>query len=285
MPLLEAGFKLAAYLACVGLALEFAHRFYWQLNRRVVALDISIPSRILLSTIVASIPLASAVVITAGFVKYVDKQSVSKLGLVYTGESLISISYGAAIALGCVSVAFLAGILMGYVEIRRSKLAEDCVSHLPLFIGGIIDFFAGSVFEEVIFRGYVFFLLYQSGGTHLAIIGSSVIFSVAHLVKHPDTPILYALNAFIFGMIAATARHFTGALWLPIGLHCGWNVVSGPIFGLPVSGKAYERGVVVSKISGPEWLTGGNHSLDAGFLGTVALALAAVGLVAIIPLR
>ncbi|MDH7601895.1 MAG: CPBP family intramembrane metalloprotease [Armatimonadota bacterium] len=285
MPVAEACFKLAAYLTCVGIALEFAHRLYWQLNKRVYDLEISVVSRIILSSSVATIPLISAVIITTGFIRYVDKRSISTLGLAYTGDSLTSIAYGASIGLGCVSFAFLTGILMGYIEIRRSRLADDYVSHLPLFIGGIIDFFAGSVFEEVIFRGYVFFLLYEAGGAHLAIVGSSVVFALAHVLKHPSTPLMYALNAFIFGIIAATARHFTGALWLPVGLHFGWNVVSGPIFGLPMCGKSYERGMVVSEVSGPEWLTGGNHSLDAGFLGTVALTLATVGLIAIVPLK
>lgn len=285
MSFVEAGFKLAAYLACVGLALEFAHRLYWQLNRQVSNLDISVLSRIILSFLIASIPLGSAVIITTGFIRYVDKRSISTLGLSYTGDSLTSVAYGAGVALGCVTVAFLIGTLMGYIDIRRSKLAEDGISHLPLFVGGVIDFFAGAVFEEVIFRGYVFFLLYEAGGPHLAIVGSSAVFAIAHVVKHPSIPLLYALNAFIFGMLAATARFFTGTLWLPIGLHFGWNVVSGPILGLPVSGRAYERGVVISDVSGPEWLTGGSHSLDAGFLGTVALVLAAVGLVALIPIR
>ncbi len=285
MPVAEACFKLAAYLTCVGIALEFAHRLYWHLNKRVLDLAISLLSRVILSSVVATIPLLSAVVITTGFIRYVDKRSISALGLAYTGDSLTNVAYGASVAVGCVSFAFLAAILMGYIDIRRSKLTEDYISHLPLFVGGIIDFLAGSVFEEVIFRGYVFFLFYEAGGAHLAIIGSSVLFTVAHVVKHPGAPLLYVLNAFVFGMIAAAARYFTGTLWLPVGLHFGWNVVSGPIFGLPVFGKVYERGMVVSEVSGPEWLTGGAHSLDAGFLGTAALTLAAVGLIAIIPIR
>ncbi|MGB9619670.1 MAG: lysostaphin resistance A-like protein, partial [Armatimonadota bacterium] len=146
-------------------------------------------------------------------------------------------------------------------------------------------FLTASVFEEIIFRGYVFFLLLEAAGAETAIVVSSIVFAVAHLVKHPSTPILYAFNAFIFGVLAAVCRHFTGSLWLPIGLHFGWNVVSGPIFGLPYSGKQYDKGVVVSDVSGPIWLTGGYYSLDAGVLGTLALMIAAVGLLAVTPIR
>jgi len=285
MSLFEACTKLAAYLICVGLALEFSHRLYWQLSKQISSLDVSTFSRSVLSALAACIPLGAAVGITTAFIRFVDRRSISSLGLTYTGDSLSGVAYGAAVALGCVTVVFLAGILMGFIEVRRSKMAEDCVSCLPLFLGGVIDFLTASVFEEIIFRGYVFFLLFEAAGAEAAVLLSSVVFAVAHLVKHPSTPILYAFNAFIFGALAALCRHFTGSLWLPIGLHFGWNVVSGPIFGLPYSGRPYERGVVVSDVSGPNWLTGGLYSLDAGFLGTLALMIAAVGLIAVTPMR
>jgi membrane protease YdiL (CAAX protease family) len=285
MSLIEACSKLAAYLVCIGLALEFTHRLYWQLNKQVLALEISTFCRSVLSTIVACIPLSAAVAITVGFVRFVDRQSISTLGLSYDGESMTRVAFGAGIALGCVTVVFLIGILLGFIEVKRSKMSEDCVSCLPLFLGGLVDFFTAAVFEEIIFRGYVFFLLYQAAGAQAAIVVSSIVFSFAHLVKHPSTPVLYVLNAFIFGALAALCRDVTGTLWLPIGLHFGWNVVSGPIFGLPYSGRQYDRGVVVSDVSGPTWLTGGRYSLDAGVLGTVALVIAAVGLMAITPLH
>ncbi|MCX8053058.1 MAG: CPBP family intramembrane metalloprotease [Armatimonadetes bacterium] len=285
MSLVQACSKLAAYLVCIGLALEFSHRLYWHLNKQVSSLDASTFCRSFLSAVVACIPLGAAVGITTVFVKYVDKRSISTLGLTYTGDSLTRVAYGAAIALGCVTVVFLTGILMGFIEVKRSKMSEDCMACLPLFLGGVIDFFTASVFEEIIFRGYVFFLLLEAAGAEVAIVASSIVFAIAHVIKHPSIPILYAFNAFIFGTLAAICRYFTGSLWLPIGLHFGWNVVSGPIFGLPYSGKPYDKGVVVSDVSGPMWLTGGRYSLDAGVLGTLALMIAAVGLIAVTPLR
>ena len=38
------------------------------------------------------------------------------------------------------------------------------------------------------------------------------------------------------GLYLASAYLITGNLWLPIFLHTGWNLLEGPIFGLPVSG-------------------------------------------------
>lgn len=275
--------KLAAYLVCIGVALEFSHRLYWQLNNRVSSIQLSTFSRSVLSVLIASIPMGTTIGITVGFVTLVDKRSLAILGLHYDGSSLTYVAYGAAIALSCVTLTFLIGLLFGYVEVRRSKLSDDCVSCMPLFFGGLVDFFTAAVFEEIIFRGYVFYLLFETWGPVTAIVGSSIGFSFAHIIKYPNVPAMFIFNALIFGLMAAACRHLMGSLWLPIGIHFGWNVVSGPIFGLPYSGRSYERGVVVSDVSGPTWLTGGLYSFDAGVLGTVALLIAAVGLIAIVP--
>jgi hypothetical protein len=229
--------------------------------------------------------MSTAVIITLAFTTIVDKQSITSLGLTYDGNSTTYMAYGAGIALGCVVLEYLLGLLFGFISVRPSKLSDDCVACLPLFLGGLIDFMSAAIFEEIIFRGYVFYLLYSAGGLEVAIAASSIIFALAHLIKHKNMPAMFTLNAFIFGLVLAFCRFHTGTLWLPIGLHFGWNVVSGPIFGLPCSGRSYERGVVISDISGPTWLTGGLYSLDAGLLGTFALVVAAVGLLIVAPIH
>ncbi|MCE5199925.1 MAG: CPBP family intramembrane glutamic endopeptidase [Armatimonadota bacterium] len=284
MSLFETCARLAAYLTCIGLALELSHRFYWKLNSRVTQLQISTSWRSILGITIATLPMGTAVVITATFVTVLDNQSLLTLGLRYDGDSMVRVAYGAGIALGCVTLAFLTGLLLGHIDVKPSKMSDDCVACLPLFLGGLIDFMSAAIFEEVIFRGYVFYILLESAGLMPAVVVSSAIFSLAHLLKHRNTPVFFTINAFIFGLILALCRYHTGTLWLPIGLHFGWNVVSGPIFGLPYSGRSYERGVVVSDVSGPLWLTGGSYSLDAGALGTIALAVAAVGLLTVAPM-
>lgn len=285
MSLFETCAKLAAYLLCIGIALEVSHRIYWKMNQWVLSQDISTVFRSLMSTLVAFIPMGSTVAITSAFVILIDKRSIITLGLSYNGDSLTFVAYGAVIALMCVTVIYAFGVLSGFIRVKRSKLSEDCVSCLPLFFGGLVDFFTAAVFEEIIFRGYVFYIMNHQWGVQTAVVLSSLLFSTAHLIKHQGTPIMFTVNAFIFGLLVAICRSYTGAIWLPIGLHFGWNVVSGPIFGLPCAGRSYDRGVVVSDVSGPGWLTGGLYSLDAGLLGTFALIMATAGLLAIAPLH
>lgn len=284
MALFETCVKLAAYLVCIGVALEFSHKLYWRVNAWILTAQVSTFSRSVLSSLVACIPLGTAFGITLAFVSLVDQGSLESLGLTYDANSMTMVAYGAAIAFGCITLVVLVGVIGGFIQIKRSPVSEDCVTCLPIFFGGLADFFTSAVFEEIITRGYVFYILYEASGPAAAVLGSSAIFSLAHLLRHSRTPLMFTLNAFIFGLITAGCRYYTGALWLPIGLHFGWNVAAGPLFGLPYSGRSYDRGVVVSEVSGPDWLTGGFYSPDAGLVGTAALLIAAVGLMAVAPI-
>ncbi|HEX8926990.1 MAG TPA: CPBP family intramembrane glutamic endopeptidase, partial [Terriglobales bacterium] len=51
----------------------------------------------------------------------------------------------------------------------------------------------------------------------------------------------------------------TRSLWLPIGMHFGWNFFQGTVFGLPVSGIQDFSVVVRSVLRGPHALTGGAY--------------------------
>jgi hypothetical protein len=129
----------------------------------------------------------------------------------------------------------------------------------------------------------VFSLLYHTRGASTAIIGSSVFFSLFHLVKHTRLPLLYTINAFFFGVLMAHSRLITGALWTPIGIHVGWNFAS-LLLGLPFAGRLCETGLITCSVEGPQFVTGGYYSPDAGLLGAVGLVVAASVLTAFTPI-
>jgi hypothetical protein len=273
--------KLAAYVVCIGLVLELAHRIYWQINRWAMALSIGATWRALISATCAAIPLVAVLLVTGAFCVYIDRQSLESLGLRSDLDSLAAFVEGLAIAFAAVTVLFFAGYTIGWFRIERSTISRDQV---PAFCGGACDFSLAAVFEEIAIRGYVFSVLQHSWGPTVAVTGSAAVFSLFHLIKHPRIPLIFTINAFIFGILTAEARLVTGTLWAPIGLHFGWNLAMGPIFGLPCSGRTYENGLVCCAVEGPEWMTGGLYSPDAGLLGTGALTMAAAALMALMPI-
>ncbi len=108
--------------------------------------------------------------------------------------------------------------------------------------------FTISIIEEWVFRGVLFALLLRSLRPKNAIIGLSIFFAAVHFLKpyspisdptssnagfellgqigiqflNPQFFIGVFLTLFLVGVILAYARHKTGYLWLPIGLHTGW---------------------------------------------------------------
>ncbi len=69
----------------------------------------------------------------------------------------------------------------------------------------------------------------------------------------------------------------TRALWLPWGIHFGWNVTLGFLFGLPVSGLRLFNVVVRTTASGPQWVTGGKYGLEASATAAVIVLMGVAG--------
>ena len=74
-------------------------------------------------------------------------------------------------------------------------------------------------------------------------------------------------------MLLAVAYLRTRTLWLPFGIHFGWNFALGFVFGLPVSGMSTFSVIVHGSIRGPAWLTGGAYGLENS--GAAAILLVA----------
>jgi membrane protease YdiL (CAAX protease family) len=71
-----------------------------------------------------------------------------------------------------------------------------------------------------------------------------------------------ALGGLMYGIAFAGGRN----LWLPIGMHFGWNVVQGAILGFPMSGDIYPSLITLQE-TGPDLLTGGAYGPEGGLIG------------------
>jgi len=70
------------------------------------------------------------------------------------------------------------------------------------------------------------------------------------------------------GVMLAAAYLLTRRLWLPIGIHAGWNFTQGGIFGVSVSGHP-SGGLLDGTLSGPEWLSGGVFGVEASIVAVI----------------
>jgi uncharacterized protein len=125
--------------------------------------------------------------------------------------------------------------------------------------------------EELAFRGYILQRLAQAWGLPAAVVASSLVFAMVH-VLNPNVRLLAVIGLFAAGLLLACAYLVSRSLWLPIGLHMGWNLAEIHLLGFPGSGIT-EPSLFRSAVHGPEVVTGGAFGPDGGLVGLAATLL------------
>jgi len=143
---------------------------------------------------------------------------------------------------------------------------------------GLLGFTAAAaVTEELLFRGVLLRVVEERAGTGVALVLTAVLFGGMHLAN-PDATVWGAVAIAVEagGMLGA-AYAATRTLWLPIGLHFGWNIAAAGIFGTEVSGSDAAQGLLEGVTSGPVLLSGGTFGPE----GSVFAVLAGAALTAV----
>ncbi len=128
--------------------------------------------------------------------------------------------------------------------------------------------------EEILFRGLLFRLSAKLVGTWGALIFTSGLFGLAHKANPGATIASSVAIALEAGVLLGAAYAATQRLWLPIGLHIGWNFTEGPLFGMTLSGNKMTEGVLRGSLSGPGMLTGGAFGPEASIVAVLVCLVA-----------
>jgi hypothetical protein len=136
---------------------------------------------------------------------------------------------------------------------------------------------ASAVGEEIVFRGVIFRRLEGALGTSIALVISAAIFGLVHAGNTGASWISTLAIALESGALLGIAYAATRSLWLPIGLHFGWNFTEGGVLGAAVSGGQYQ-GLIAAPLSGPPWLTGGAFGPEASLVALIVSLCASTAL-------
>ena len=143
---------------------------------------------------------------------------------------------------------------------------------------GLLPALTAAISEEILFRGFLFRLSEKLMGMWGALALTSLLFGAVHAFNPGATlgsSLAIALEA---GVLLGAAYALTQRLWLPIGLHLGWNFAEGSIFGMSVSGGAAKPGLLQGTLSGRDWLTGGAFGPENSVIAVVLCLAAATAL-------
>jgi membrane protease YdiL (CAAX protease family) len=216
--------------------------------------------------------LGGVVAVTWAFCRFLHRGSLADLGL-RRQDWVRNLLGGWGLAAFLVGLVFVAYIAAGWLTV-------DGIVAQPqdFFIIGLF-WIASSTVEEITTRGYIMQRLAPAWGWPAAVAVSSVIFTLPHALN-PSVNLLALGNTFLIGMFFAFGYLATRSLWLPIGMHVGWNLVEIGL-GFPDSGYV-DPGILRSTVRGPFLITGGAYGPEAGLLVS---GIALLGIAAMVLLR
>lgn len=202
------------------------------------------------------------------FMKYVDKEKFINLGF-QTKNRLKDFIVG--ILLGAVIMATGYGLLVLLNEISFQRIVFD----FKEIIISIILYIIVAVTEEVLLRGYILRSLMISFNKYVALIVSSVLFSLMHGFN-PNVDLFGLTAIFLAGILLGISYIHTKNLWFPIALHLSWNLFQSG-FGFNVSGQdsysLIEFGVKENNL-----LNGGAFGFEGSILSIIAMVLVIIAI-------
>ncbi|NPA26751.1 MAG: CPBP family intramembrane metalloprotease [Chloroflexi bacterium] len=205
-------------------------------------------------------------------VRFLDQRPWVSIGL--TGpRSRASREFGLGLSLGVGQFALilLVALALGWARILACRAcAWTWDQALRELVYALALWTAVAWSEELILRGYVFQTLAEGIGTFWAWVAQALIFAILH-AANPGWGPRPALGLFLAGLYLGQGYLATRRLWLPIGLHWGWNWAEAAL-GFPVSGlEQTPMRLFDLAVSGPEAWTGGTFGPEGGYLGVLAI--------------
>jgi len=174
---------------------------------------------------------------------------------------------------GCGAAILLIGAADGLVMLT-TRLRHVAGNGFP-WIELMVVYLPAVFHEELLFRGYPFQKIWR-GHRVAAVLLSSLVFAALHAGNNAFS-LLAMANLFFAGILLALAYARYERLWFPIGIHLGWNLLSGPILGYNVSGYSSSESVLRTVGRGAPWLTGGLFGIE-GSVWIVVVELAGIAL-------
>lgn len=172
-------------------------------------------------------------VIAIAVYAYAKLPVLRSLGLTVSRWSPVEIVIGLAISGFAITLTMFAELGLGAIRLEPGSLTGADFGSL------IASLSLSAAFEELVFRvlllsGLAVVLSPVPGGRWIAVVLAATMFGAVHL-DNPGATWVAALGTGLGGVMYGIAFLGTRAVWLPFGLHLGWNLSQG-LLGFPISG-------------------------------------------------
>lgn len=177
---------------------------------------------------------------------------------------------GAGIGLGVSLASFAALVLLG--SLRVTGVNPAYVMLLPLVVQ-----LCTAIILEILLRGVVFRLAERLLGSWLALLLIAGGVAAVAFLNDGAPPRTVLATVLQIGLVCAALYMVTRRLWAAIGLNAAWNFAQIALYGVAVSPTG-PHGLIVSRMIGPDGMTGGEGGPNVSAPALVAHTLLLVAL-------
>lgn len=200
------------------------------------------------------------------FMSKVDKEKFVQLGF-QTKNRAKDLYIGIAIGAITMVIGYILLQLLG--EISFEKLIFDPKE----IVISILLFIIVAIVEEVLLRGYILRNLMISFNKYIALIVSSILFSLMHGFN-PNIDLFALSNLFLAGIVLGLSYIHTKNLWFPIAQHFSWNFFQS-LLGFNVSGQD-TYSLIEYNTTNNNLLNGGAFGFEGSILSVIAMIITIV---------
>jgi len=160
----------------------------------------------------------------------VEKKSLFVLGFLPTRQRVKDFLLVFLLTAACCTTGVLLKLYAGHQQwVVNPKLSAD------LIFEGTWWNIMSVLFEELIFRGVLLYILIKRLGPLRAIIISAVAFGIYHwfsfgVIGNVPQMIIVFLTTGVMGLLLAYGYSKTFSLYIPLGIHLGWNLTQIFVF-------------------------------------------------------
>jgi membrane protease YdiL (CAAX protease family) len=207
--------------------------------------------------------------LTANFLsmRVFERAPVIDVGLRWHAGALRHLWLGAA-------AGFTAAVMItfGAVLVGAARLEPDPNFPASLASAAFVTvmLILGATGEELTLRGYGFQVLAAVTGVPIAVVSTSVVFGLLHM-SNQNASTFGIVNTVLYGIVLGWAMLRSGDLWLPTGIHFGWNWAL-PLAGVPLSGFTMGWTGYTLRWNVSDFWSGGAYGPEGGVLTTIVVA-------------
>jgi uncharacterized protein len=217
---------------------------------------------------------AVAVIMASWIMAKIEARSLADYGLPWRRAFCGQFWQGAAISFSSLTILLLVLRLVGAFSFGTPQLHDPGILKYGAFWAVVM--FLSALLEDFFYRGYLLFTLSTGIGFWPAAIVTSLWMGGMHYLN-PGGHGLGPVAATEYCLVTCLVLRRTGDLWMPLGIHSGWNWGAVFFYGMTSGGFAGHPHFLNASFHGPLWLTGGAFGAEAGWPNLALLTIWAIG--------